>query len=159
MSTSAQHQYQTLGCGNLKSQPYVSSADLTLTCQSDKQTNKQINTKESHTVSLVRHHYPAEQETGCGEQVQLHGDRYLSDQINNLHATLWPEFSTGHHRDKVRHAAPQCDQWLKQKTTRSFQSAKRHKSSMRPLTAPYIESSSAVKPGPDVLLCLQPKCR
>lgn len=37
------------------------------------------------------HHYSAKQEAGCDEQVQLHGDRYQSDLINNLHTTLLPD--------------------------------------------------------------------
>lgn len=55
----------------------------------------------------MRHHYPAKQETGRGEKVQLHSDGYLSDQINNLHTSLCPaEFNKGHH-EKVQHAAPE----------------------------------------------------
>lgn len=64
----------------------------------------------THTVSLMRCHYPAKEETGRGEQLQLHGDWILSNQINNLQTTLWPtEFNMGHH-DKVEHAHPEHNQ-------------------------------------------------
>lgn len=43
----------------------------------------------AHTVySLMRHHYPAEQETGHGEKVQLHVGWNLSGQISNLDSRL-----------------------------------------------------------------------
>lgn len=36
----------------------------------------------------MRHHYPAEQETGHGEKVQLHVGWNLSGQISNLDSRL-----------------------------------------------------------------------
>lgn len=39
-------------------------------------------------MSLMRHHYPAKEETGRGEKVQLHGNRRLSYQPSH-HAMTW----------------------------------------------------------------------
>lgn len=41
-------------------------------------------------MSLMRHHDPAKEETGRGEEVQLH----QSDQMVNLHTAIWPEKSS-----------------------------------------------------------------
>lgn len=68
----------------------------------------------THTVSLMRYHYPAKEETGRGEQLQLHDDGVSP--IRSV--TFTPRyclavFIMGHH-EKVEHAARQS---LKQNNT------------------------------------------